>query len=541
MVKSYKKYLQEQRAFYVKKSKIIENNIKDYKELISVIHKPTGKVHRMKHDFMQVSQDNYLWFVYNQKMLESKVMEDGSYVALFLTLTLSSSYHLYSKTTKKLNPSYKNGNSISVGYKLLNSSFREIYKDFKVKRTLKKIYYSRVIEPHKNLTPHLHAIIYVKKEYVDNLINHIQNIIKKNSLGRYDIELIKDLSRSTSYLLKYINKTTNPQNEDDYHFFNGWKKSNKIRVFTISNLGMERYLFKTINHQLNLSKGLKGINPIERVLSVCNIVVETKDRDSKEVKIKKHLIDNGDYGVKVERTRKVEIRKMRVFDKDTMEDLREFFEKNEYFKRLILHCNSTNNRLALQKFEELIEELISKVELRKRGFNNIKSSLGLSHKGFFVQSCGKLVVDFSRFKWEKVNNRKSILDTSFKSSLDDFANVDKNDIDKMKKFFKNGFDDIEDNDMNVTLERARLEALKVKYNEYIRQNRKNSLEVELRPNRWEYVCGDMNRFLDMVGSFKVKFYRYKIDRVWIVSIKDNKKIYDSKEYGVEHFFKGKLR
>ena len=71
----------------------------------------------------------------------------------------------------------------------------------------------------------------------------------KNELGRYEIEEIKDITRGTSYLLKYVQKTTNPSSDKDFHFFNGWKKYNKIRVFTCSIVGLERYLlnFRTLN------------------------------------------------------------------------------------------------------------------------------------------------------------------------------------------------------------------------------------------------------------------------------------------------------
>ena len=207
---SYNEYLFKQKSFYINKSKEIESKLKDFKSKIKILNKFTNEQISLKHDYMQVSRDNYLWFVYNQKLLEEKMIHDGGYVALFLTLTLNSSYHSHSHNKRKANPLYQYENTIKKGYELLNQSFREIYKNFKVKRKLEKIYYSRAIEPHKNLTPHLHSIIYVKSEYVAILKNHIKNIVSKNQLGRYEIDVIKDISRSTSYLLAKIglNRTT---------------------------------------------------------------------------------------------------------------------------------------------------------------------------------------------------------------------------------------------------------------------------------------------------------------------------------------------
>lgn len=170
----------------------------------------------------------------------------GGYSTLFITLTLPTEFHKYSSYTQKYNKKYKKENMINEGYKLLNKAFRTIYKNFRVNREPEKLFFSKVIEPHKDLTAHLHAIIYVKTEHIEKMIKHIKKTIKNNNLGRNDIEEIEDITRSSSYLLKYVQKSTNPESEKDFHFFNGWKKKNKIRAFTHSNLDLERYIFKKL-------------------------------------------------------------------------------------------------------------------------------------------------------------------------------------------------------------------------------------------------------------------------------------------------------
>lgn len=97
-----------------------------------------------EHNEAKFRKDDYYWFMYNQKILENKIIEEKGYSTLFLTLTLPSSFHKFSKTTKRYNPKYKEENSIENGYKLLNSSFRDIYKNFRVSREFKKVYYSKV-------------------------------------------------------------------------------------------------------------------------------------------------------------------------------------------------------------------------------------------------------------------------------------------------------------------------------------------------------------------------------------------------------------
>ena len=62
-----------------------------------------------------------------------KYIGNDDYLAIFLTLTTPSRFHKYSSMTNKLNPKFDKTLTINDAYKLLNSSFREIYKNFKIK------------------------------------------------------------------------------------------------------------------------------------------------------------------------------------------------------------------------------------------------------------------------------------------------------------------------------------------------------------------------------------------------------------------------
>lgn len=203
------------------------------------------------------------------------------------------------------NHKYNPKNTINKGYKLLNKTFREIYKNFRINRKVEKIFYSRVVEPHKSGTPHLHAIIYVKKEYVSKFKQHVKNIKRKNKLGRYDFQTIKDITRSSSYLLKYVQKTTNPETEEKFHFFNGWKKKHRIRAFTHSNIELERYIFKKVNSVLKFSKGLENKNPISELLENCDISINTHCKTTKADINKSYENKNARYKVIINRTRTI--------------------------------------------------------------------------------------------------------------------------------------------------------------------------------------------------------------------------------------------
>ncbi len=274
-------------------------------------------------------KDDYYWFMYNQKLLENKIIEEKGYTTLFLTLTLPSEFHQFSKTTKKYNHKYNKENTIENGYKLLNSSFRDIYKNFRVNREFKKVYYSKVFEPHKNFTPHLHSILYVKSEFKENLIQHIKNTIKKNKLGKsFEIEEIKDLSRSSSYLLKYIRKNTNVDDSESFRIFNGWKKSHKIRIFTCSILsGLERFLYRKLKNNTTITRDLKE-NPIIKILNECDIKITTKCKTTKQVKTKTNAVENPKFSIVVEKER------TQIKDKKELELVKDYVDylKNNFWK-----------------------------------------------------------------------------------------------------------------------------------------------------------------------------------------------------------------
>jgi len=361
--KNYKNYLKQEKKYLIEYSKKIEDNTRKFKEKIEIINTQTQNLIKLKHNPIQDQKDNYLWFVYNQKLLEEKMAEDGGYTTLFVTLTLPSSFHKYSSHTKKYNKNYDKNNTINKGYRLLNSSFRTIYKNFRIDRKHEKIFFSKVIEPHKDMTPHLHSLFYVKTEYVQQLIKHIKKTIKNNNLGMYDIEEIKDISRSSSYLLKYVQKTTNPQDEKSFHFFNGWKKKNKIRVFTHSNLDLPRFIFKKVNSVLKLSKGLKDKNPISEILENCDIIVNTKDKKTRDIKIKEYGNINGKYRIIINKTRTV----YNINEKTTIYNevkFNDFVNISPKFRKII----TTSTTIFKGEKDEMdidIDELLEEINIEK--------------------------------------------------------------------------------------------------------------------------------------------------------------------------------
>ncbi|MFX4234735.1 replication endonuclease [Aliarcobacter butzleri] len=437
---TYEKYLKYERLQYIEHSKEKENKQAKYKAKLETFNNVTGEFKSLNHNPLHVSRDNYLWFTYNQKLLEEQIISNAEFATLFITLTLPSTFHKYSTTNKKLNPLFKEENTINEGYKLLNSSFREVYKNFRVNRRFEKIYFSKVIEPHKSFTCHLHAILYVKIEFIENLKNHIKNVVKKNQLGRYEIEDIKDITRGTSYLLKYVQKTTNPSNDEDFHFFNGWKKWNKIRVFTCSIVGLERFLFKKINACTNLTKNLKG-NPITKILSKCDINIVTTNTKTNEIKTKKHSSGKSRYIVNLEKEKfKLDIN---------------YLPNEKNLKRIYFDSFKNGNSNNIMKTYNLREFL----KFCKINFDSI-SGYNKKHKIKLIEKYINYINDFENFKlidkMQKIDNiiESFLNDTKLEnyefSEFDidnhgkEFTNIEIEDIESFDKLenFKSIFDNI---------------------------------------------------------------------------------------------------
>ncbi|WP_404319040.1 hypothetical protein [Malaciobacter canalis] len=95
--KSLKNYLANEKKELIKFSKEKETQIAYYKEnFINVVNLNNYNSFSIKHDFLQDSKDDFLWFVYNCMLQQEEISKSDEYVAIFLTLTLNSTFHKYS-------------------------------------------------------------------------------------------------------------------------------------------------------------------------------------------------------------------------------------------------------------------------------------------------------------------------------------------------------------------------------------------------------------------------------------------------------------
>ena len=236
----------------------------------------------------------------------------------FLTLTLDSPYHMF-KTIKNskgmiFNDKFKFKDTknpfkfVKDGYKELNTVWRDIYHNFSITIDNKVVKletkFIKVFEIHKNLTPHLHAVIWIEsQEHKELFISHVHKLLSSNeNLGRFDLRdlnthllfnyknissneitesyqkhnlrkknkvNIKDfkapVENITAYLLKYISKGFNQDvdkkggkkgGKGDLMLLKGWLKQNNIRPFSHSKLEtVSKEVFKKV--WSNLDKKVK--------------------------------------------------------------------------------------------------------------------------------------------------------------------------------------------------------------------------------------------------------------------------------------------
>jgi hypothetical protein len=250
---NYTQYIQKKSNIYIKRSLDSSIKIQNIVNKITLFNRKTGEINPpLRYDFMNTQKNNYLWYNFVSTYMQNNAISEQK-KAVFITLTLDSKYHPYKTTKIKKhiqNPNYLLDDN---GYKLLQDSFRHIYNNFMISRKKQKIDYIRVIEPHKDFTPHLHAIVFIDEKKLTNFKKHFNNSISTFQLGsQYKYEVLENTQASVSYILKYVKKTINPENETSSRIIDGWKKENKIRMFAHSRIDVTREVYRVVSRYVDL-------------------------------------------------------------------------------------------------------------------------------------------------------------------------------------------------------------------------------------------------------------------------------------------------
>jgi hypothetical protein len=242
----------------LKKEKQQSNYLRNQQNLKNI---KTGEVLSLKYSF-DSKQKEYI------KTIEQKVNAIVSLAVtqdlkpIFITLTVPSEFHPF-KTLKNgiivENKKYKFvklDDAIVKAYQKLKTIYRTFYK--RLKNYLKNIYYIKITEPHKSLIPHMHILIFIEKEQQQNVKKLFLKIYKEYKLQRVDFDesvLNDNLNNAVAYIMKYVLKTLNSDNEFFKRWIDGWRKKYKIRACEMSNLPISIEIYKKLYY--NLPKDLK--------------------------------------------------------------------------------------------------------------------------------------------------------------------------------------------------------------------------------------------------------------------------------------------
>lgn len=301
----FKNYIRSQKKLYLDYLEAKQDKQNKFLKKLKFINSSSGKVFHMVNDIYRKKQNDYIYYKINSEYLNKEMLKIGK-IPIFLTLTLPSKYHPFSNKGK--NPRFDEELTIQDGYQLLNKAHRSIYKNFRINRkNAEKVFFNKVIEPHKSFVPHLHALYYINNDEntIEAFKNHIKRVTKK--LGKQKKIVVLDQDDNTvNYLLKYVKKSISDDN-DDFKIIDGWKLKNKIKMFSMSNISpFPRFIYDRFTKQISdFYKNYKNEdheNIIDTMKRLVSYEIETINTFTGEVKIKKYQAKEKElYKINIER------------------------------------------------------------------------------------------------------------------------------------------------------------------------------------------------------------------------------------------------
>ena len=244
-------YLNKMKKEFIRFSKMNEEKTVRYLDRLLFYNRIGYLYYKISYTLKEAYAREYSYIVSVCDYINKQAIAEG-YIPVFVTLTLPSRFH--PTTTKNgkrtFNPNfeYSLDEYIKKGYETLYYAFRVIMKNLTRGNKQKgiKLPYFRVVEMHEDFTPHFHIVFFIPKdEYIEKMLylcDTIAELIAEGVLGeQFKIEDLKDIRKGAAYVSKYLRKAYLTENEEDIYLLDGWRKLNKIRMFTHS----QTYLKKT--------------------------------------------------------------------------------------------------------------------------------------------------------------------------------------------------------------------------------------------------------------------------------------------------------
>ena len=249
---------QELFFYSINKEKQQSNYLKNQQNLKNI---KTGEVLTLKYSF-DSKQKEYIKTIEQKANAIVSLAVTQDLKPIFITLTVPSEFHPFKTLKNGIIVENKNYKFVKLDDAIIEAytKIRDIYRIFykRLKNYSKNIYYIKITEPHKSLIPHMHILIFVENEHLLNTKKLFIKIYKEYKLHRvdYDESILNDnLHNAVGYIMKYVLKTINSNDEFFKRWLDGWRKKYKIRACEMSNLPISVEVYKKLYY--NLPKDLK--------------------------------------------------------------------------------------------------------------------------------------------------------------------------------------------------------------------------------------------------------------------------------------------
>ena len=199
-----------------------------------------------------LSPDRYFAEVNNRVNTLFNYAKELDLYPAFLTITAPGVYH---------NKSDNFNNSTPRQTALYLSKLWHKFMQLRIIRDIKKnsghnMIYIRVYEPHKSGVPHLHAMVFIPKQYIKQVKSKFFEHFTKYEINKKSLKFITNFSHAKyedskgaiAYILKYMNKTfkhakDNIMTNEAYYFaYHG------IRRFITSQTLVPLWLYRKVKH-----------------------------------------------------------------------------------------------------------------------------------------------------------------------------------------------------------------------------------------------------------------------------------------------------
>lgn len=277
---------------YYKLSILKEQKQKNYLEKLKVFNTTSRDYEKFDYDFERKYKD-YSRLTQQKISTIEQISKDRGYVSLFLTITVPSKFHCFKSISYKGKRLYTKRNSefafdsvseaIKSAYSFLNELFKVFYKRVK-NFTKKELLHVKSIEMHTTFIPHLHCLLFFPIEHYDEVVGVYKRIVEHYNLDRVDIETVNmrdDINYASRYILKYIVKTLN-DNSDYFEarVLDGWKRANKIRLLSHSQIPLNQEIYKKIYHSFTNIKKNKIFSKKDYKLQIGRKEIDNEVRTS---------------------------------------------------------------------------------------------------------------------------------------------------------------------------------------------------------------------------------------------------------------------